>query len=318
MNILITGGAGFIGSHLAEKLIQRGDRVVLLDCLNDYYDPILKMKNLQYVLKFSNATFIKSDILDPNLLSDVFEKYKFDVVVHLAALVGVRPSLNQALRYEEVNCKGTLMLLEQLRKSGIKRFVFASSSSVYGNTKEIPFREDVRIDRPASPYAATKAAGELYCYNYYHLYGISTTALRFFTVYGPRQRPDMAIRKFTTLIDQGKPIPFYGDGNTARDYTYYTDIIAGLVSAIDRDLGFEIINLGESRTVKLSELVRLIEENLERKAILQKLPMQPGDVQITYADISKAQCLLDYCPTTPIEEGIKRFVEWYKTESLSG
>lgn len=314
MNILVTGGAGFIGSHLAEKLIQRGDRVVLIDCINDYYDPKLKEKNLQYILKSSNATFIKGDILDTNILSDVFEKYKFDVVVHLAALVGVRPSLNQALRYEEVNCKGTLMLLEQLRKSGIKRFVFASSSSVYGNTKEIPFREDVRIDRPASPYAATKAAGELYCYNYYHLYGISTTALRFFTVYGARQRPDMAIRKFTTLIDHGKPIPFYGDGNTARDYTYYTDIIAGLVSAIDRDLGFEIINLGESRTVKLSELVRLIEENLGRKAILQKLPMQPGDVQITYADITKAQRLLGYCPRTPIEEGIKRFVEWYKTE----
>lgn len=314
MNILVTGGAGFIGSHLAEKLIQRGDRVVLIDCINDYYDPKLKEKNLQYILKSSNATFIKGDILDTNILSDVFEKYKFDVVVHLAALVGVRPSLNQALRYEEVNCKGTLMLLEQLRKSGMKRFVFASSSSVYGNTKEIPFREDVRIDRPASPYAATKAAGELYCYNYYHLYGISTTALRFFTVYGARQRPDMAIRKFTTLIDHGKPIPFYGDGNTARDYTYYTDIIAGLVSAIDRDLGFEIINLGESRTVKLSELVRLIEENLGRKSILQKLPMQPGDVQITYADITKAQRLLGYCPRTPIEEGIKRFVEWYKTE----
>jgi UDP-glucuronate 4-epimerase len=265
MNILVTGGAGFIGSHLVERLLGRGDRVVALDNLNDYYDPGIKQRNLESAQKSPKFSFVKGDILDAPLLDRVFGDTAFDVIVHLAARAGVRPSLEQPLLYEEVNCHGTLNILEQARKRKIKRMVFASSSSVYGNVKTIPFREDARVDRPVSPYAATKAAGELYCHNYFHLYGISTTALRFFTVYGPRQRPDMAIHKFTTLINQGKPLPFYGDGSTERDYTYCSDIIDGVVAAIDRDLGFEIINLGESRTTKLSEL-----EASSRKASAKK------------------------------------------------
>lgn len=313
MNILVTGGAGFIGSHLAERLLGRGDKVVALDNLNDYYDPRIKQRNLEPALRASTYAFVQGDILDVPLLDRVFGETAFDVIVHLAARAGVRPSLEQPLLYEQVNCIGTLNLLEQARKRGIKRVVFASSSSVYGNVKTIPFREDARVDRPVSPYAATKAAGELYGHNYFHLYGISVTALRFFTVYGPRQRPDMAIHKFTALIDQGKPIPFYGDGSTERDYTYYSDIIDGVVASIDRDLGFEIINLGESRTTKLSELVAIIEDSLGKKAVLEKLPMQPGDVIMTCADISKARRLLDYHPSTTVKEGVKNFVDWYRT-----
>lgn len=314
MNVLVTGAAGFIGSHLSERLLERGDSVVGLDCLNDYYDPALKRANLLKPCSFDKMRFVEGDILDAPLIKRIFEDNEFDVIVHLAARAGVRPSLEQPILYEEVNCRGTLNLLEAARENGIKRFVFASSSSVYGNVKETPFREDARIDKPISPYAATKAAGELYCHNYFHLYGISSTCLRFFTVYGPRQRPDMAIRKFTTLIDKGEPIPFYGDGTTERDYTFYTDIIQGVVASIDRDLGFEILNLGESRTTSLARMVELIEENLGKRAELRKLPMQPGDVTITFADVSKARKLLNYEPSTPIEEGIKRFVEWHKNQ----
>lgn len=312
MKILLTGGAGFIGSHLAEHLIGRGDSVLILDNLNDYYDPAIKVGNLSAAVKSPLTTFINGDILDVRLLDRIFGERQFDVIVHLAARAGVRPSLEQPLLYEEVNCRGTLNLLEQARKHNIRRFVFASSSSVYGNVQEVPFREDARVDRPVSPYAATKAAGELYCHNYFHLYKISSTALRFFTVYGPRQRPDMAIHKFTALIDSGKPVPFYGDGSTERDYTYYSDIVAGIVASIDRDLGFEIFNLGESRTTKLSTLVSLIEESLGRKAVLNRLPMQQGDVVMTCADITKARKLLDYNPSTQVETGVKKFVEWYK------
>lgn len=312
MDILVTGGAGFIGSHLVERLLERDDRVVVIDNMNDYYDPRVKERNIAPALKSKNMTFAQCDILDSATLAKVFDENHFDVVVHLAARTGVRPSLQQPILYEEVNCRGTLNLLELARTHGVSRFVFASSSSVYGNTKTVPFREEARIDRPVSPYAATKAAGELYCYNYYHLYGISTTALRFFTVYGPRQRPDMAIHKFTALIDQGHPIPFFGDGSTERDYTYYADIIEGVTAAIDRDLGFEIVNLGESRTTRLSELVNIIENALGKKAILKEFPDQPGDVTVTCADVSKAKRLLDYNPTTTVEEGVKMFVEWYK------
>lgn len=311
MNILITGGAGFIGSHLSERLLERGDSVVLLDNLNDYYDPAVKRSNMQMSLD-KGARFEEGDILDDGFMEKVFSATQFDVVVHLAARAGVRPSLEQPLLYEEVNCRGTLNVLEAMRKREIKRLVFASSSSVYGNVKETPFREDARVDRPVSPYAATKAAGELYCHNYHHLYGISSTALRFFTVYGPRQRPDMAIHKFTRLIDQGEPVPFYGDGTTERDYTYYTDIIDGVEAAIDRDLGFEIVNLGESRTTSLTELVGIIEKHLDKEANLDRQPMQPGDVTITCADVSKARKLLDYSPSTTVDEGVAKFVDWYK------
>jgi len=312
LNILVTGGAGFIGSHLVEHLLARGDEITIIDNLNDYYDPGIKQENLRSALQSPRVTFVKGDILNLKLLEETFAGNSFDVTVHLAARAGVRPSLRQPVLYEEVNCRGTLNLLELSCQHDIRRFVFASSSSVYGNVKETPFREDAKIDRPVSPYAATKAAGELYCHSHHHLYGIAVNVLRFFTVYGPRQRPDMAIHKFTALIDRGKPIPFYGDGNTARDYTFYTDIIEGVVAAVDRDLGFEIINLGESRTTRLSELVNIIERNLDKKAVLEKLPMQPGDVTITCADVSKAKRLLDYKPSTDVDEGVKRFVEWYK------
>jgi len=312
MNILVTGGAGFIGSHLVERLAGRGDSVVILDCMNNYYDPMIKERNLAGALKAGKVSFIKGDILDLPLLDKIFSDNKFDVVVHLAARAGVRPSIEDPLLYEQVNCKGTLHILECMRKYGLKRLVFASSSSVYGNTKEVPFSETAVVDRPVSPYAATKAAGELYCHNYYHLYGISSTALRFFTVYGPRQRPDMAIHKFTKLIDSGKPIPFFGDGSTERDYTYYTDIIDGVTASVDRDLGFEIINLGESRTTKLTELVKFIEDSLGKKAVLDHQPMQKGDVVMTNANVSKARKLLDYKPTTTVETGVRKFVEWYR------
>lgn len=312
MRILVTGGAGFIGSHLAERLIGRGDSVLALDNFNDYYSPQIKEHNISKALELSNMSLVRGDILDIPLLEKIFSENTFDVIVHLAARAGVRPSIQQPVLYEEVNCKGTLNLLEMARRHKIKRFVFASSSSVYGNVKEIPFREDARIDKPVSPYAATKAAGEMYCFNYHHLYGISVNILRFFTVYGPRQRPDMAIHKFTKLIDKGEPIPFFGDGSTDRDYTYFSDIIDGVTASIDRDLGCQIFNLGESRTTKLSDLVRLIEENLGKKAVLNRMPPQPGDVERTCADVSKARKFLDYNPSTKVEDGIRRFIEWYK------
>ncbi len=312
MRILITGGAGFIGSHLSQRLLARGDDVVVLDNFNDYYDPAIKARNLSALGAPAGLTVVRGDILDEELLSAVFETHAFDVIVHLAARAGVRPSLVDPILYEQVNCRGTLNLLEAARSRGITRFVFASSSSVYGNVKEIPFSETAAVNRPVSPYAATKAAGELYGYNYYHLYGISFTALRFFTVYGPRQRPDMAIHKFTRLIDSGQPVPFYGDGTTERDYTYFSDIIDGVEAAVDRDLGYEIINLGESRTTSLSRLVELIETALGKKAVLDRQPMQPGDVTITCADVSKARTLLDYHPSMDVDDGIQRFVQWYR------
>lgn len=312
MQILVTGGAGFIGSHLVQRLLERGDEVVVLDNVNDYYDPAIKERNLAALGRSDALTVIRGDIRDRDVLATLFESHTFDVIVHLAARAGVRLSLVNPILYEEVNGRGTLNLLEMARTHGIRRFVFASSSSVYGNVKEIPFQEDAAVNRPVSPYAATKVAGELYGYNYYHLYGISFTALRFFTVYGPRQRPDMAINKFTRLIDAGRPVPFYGDGTTERDYTFCSDIIDGVEAAVDRDLGYEIINLGESRTTSLSQLVELIATALGKQAVLDRQPMQPGDVTITCADVGKARKLLDYRPTTEVPDGIARFVEWYR------
>jgi UDP-glucuronate 4-epimerase len=314
VKVLVTGGAGFIGSHVVDRLLARGDEVVVLDNLNDFYDPRLKERNLAAALRLPGMSLVRGDILDLPLLEKVFAGTRFDVVAHLAARAGVRASLEQPALYEEVNCRGTLHLLEMVRKHGVRRFVFASSSSVYGNVREIPFREDARIDRPVSVYAATKAAGELYCHNYHHLYGLPVTILRFFTVYGARQRPDMAIRKFTGLIVRGEPIPFYGDGGTERDYTYCADIADGVLAAVDRDLGFEIINIGESRTTRLSDLVSLLEANLGKKAVLKRMPMQAGDMPKTCADVSKARRLLDYRPATPIEQGIREFVTWYRSE----
>lgn len=314
MRVLVTGGAGFIGSHVMDRLLARGDTVVVLDEMNDYYDPAIKERNIAPALESPAMTFVRGDIRDADLLEDVFSEHELDVVVHLAARAGVRPSLDQPALYEDVNCRGTLNILECVRKHDIRRFVFASSSSVYGNVKEIPFSEDARVDRPVSPYAATKAAGELYCHSYHHLYGISVTALRFFTVYGPRGRPDMAIAKFTALIDRGEPIPFFGDGTMARDFTFFSDIVDGVEAAIDRDLGFEIVNLGESRTTTLSELVAIIERHVGKKAVLNKLPVQPGDVRLTCADVSKARRLLDYSPSTTVDEGVERYVAWYREQ----
>jgi len=314
MRVLVTGGAGFIGSHVMDRLLARGDTVVVLDEMNDYYDPAIKERNIAPALESPSMTFVRGDIRDAKLLEDVFSEHDPDVVVHLAARAGVRPSLDQPTLYEDVNCRGTLNILECVRKHGIRRFVFASSSSVYGNVKEIPFSEDARVDRPVSPYAATKAAAELYCHSYHHLYGISVTALRFFTVYGPRGRPDMAIAKFTALIDRGEPIPFFGDGTMARDFTFFSDIVDGVEAAIDRDLGFEIVNLGESRTTTLSELVEIIEKHVGKKAVLNKLPVQPGDVRLTCADVSKARRLLDYSPSTTVDEGVERYVAWYREQ----
>lgn len=312
MNVLVTGGAGFIGSHVVDRLLNRGDTVIALDNFNDYYDPAAKRRNLSQAQDMDAFTLVEADIRDAAALATAFSTHDVDVIVHLAARAGVRPSLEQPLLYEDVNCRGTLNMLECARTHGIKRFVFASSSSVYGNVKEIPFSEDARIDRPVSPYAATKAAGELYCHNYFHLYGISSTCLRFFTVYGPRGRPDMAIYKFTKLIEQNMPLPFYGDGTTERDYTFFSDIVDGITASIDRDLGYEIINLGESRTTQLTELVAIIERHLGKKATLDRQPMQPGDVIRTCADVTKARELLDYQPSTDVDTGVGRFMEWYR------
>jgi len=311
MKILVTGGAGFIGSHLCERLLGRGDEVVVLDNLNDYYDPAIKRANITEASGKSAYTFVEGDIRDADALESLFSGNRFDVVTHLAARAGVRPSLEDPMLYQDVNCRGTLNLLEMCRNHDMKRFVFASSSSVYGNGSPPPFDEDALLS-PMSPYGATKAAGEIFCRNYHQLCGISCTGLRFFTVYGARQRPDMAIHKFTKLIDRGAPIPFFGDGSSERDYTFYTDIIDGLVASIDRDLGFEIINLGESQTIKLSDLVKLIGENLGKEAVLDRQPEQPGDMKATCANVEKAKRLLDYKPTTPVTEGVKRFVEWYR------
>ena len=317
MKILVTGGAGFIGSHLTERLLSRGDEVVVLDEFNDYYDPRIKRRNLASVSGTKGFVLVEGDIRDAALLAQLFDSHRFDVVVHLAARAGVRPSLADPLLYEDVNGRGTLTLLEAIRKAGARRLVFASSSSVYGRSAVPPFREDAPVDDPLSPYAATKAAGELYCRTYHRLYGISCTALRFFTVYGPRQRPDMAIHKFTVMIDRGEPIPFFGDGASERDYTFFSDIVDGVVAAVDRDLGFEIVNLGESRTTRLSDLVAMIERHLGKKAALRRLPVQPGDMPATCADVSKAIRLLDYRPRTPVDEGIARFVEWYREQGAA-
>lgn len=311
MKILLTGGAGFIGSHLAEALLKRGDQIDCLDNFNDYYNPAIKRENIKNSLKYSSYQLIEGDILDLELLSRLFNKNNYDAVVHLAARAGVRPSLKEPFLYQEVNIRGTMNLLEMTRIHQIQKFIFASTSSVYGKNKKVPFSEADAVDQPVSPYAATKRAAEIIAYTYYHLYQIAITCLRFFTVYGPRQRPDMAIHKFTELIYSGKSIQMFGDGQSERDYTYVDDIIHGVIQAIDRTGGYKIYNLGESRTTSLKRLIELIEENLNKKAIVQPMPFQPGDVPITYADISLAKNELAYKPAISVEVGIKRFVEWF-------
>jgi len=314
LKILVTGCAGFIGSHVAEALLLRGDTVIGIDNINDYYDPAKKEKNLEILKKHKKFVFYKEDIRNYDNLKRIFIRENPDKVVHLAARAGVRASIQNPLLYQEVNIRGTLNLLELAKNSKAKSFVFASSSSVYGNQEKTPFSEDDDVSTPISPYAATKRAGELLCYTYHHLYNTSITCLRFFTVYGPRGRPDMAPYKFTKLIIEGKPVPRYGDGTTKRDYTYITDIVKGVIAAIDKELSFEIINLGNNKPVMLNDFIRVIEEATHRKAVIKEMPMQPGDVNITYADIRKAQRLLGYQPETSIEEGMKKFVEWYEKD----
>jgi UDP-glucuronate 4-epimerase len=312
---LVTGGAGFIGSHLVDQLLERGDEVVCLDEFNDFYDPALKRRNTERHREYQRFHLVEGDIRDIELVSRLFNRFDVRKVVHLAARAGVRPSLEQPLLYEDVNVRGTIHLLDLARDRRVEQFVFASSSSVYGGNTKTPFQEDDRISRTVSPYAATKYAGELMCYTYHHLYKIPTTCLRFFTVYGPRQRPEMAIHKFTRLIYENKLIPFFGDGQTQRDYTYIDDIIQGVVAAIDHPFDFEVFNLGESFCVSLGELVRAIEKVSGRTAQIQQLPAQPGDVEITYADISKARRMLGYEPRTSIMEGLANFVRWFEREA---
>ena len=313
MRVLVTGGAGFIGSHLVERLLAAGHGVSVVDDFHPFYDPAVKRANLASAARHEGFRLVEGDVADLDGLERAFADEKIDVIVHLAARAGVRPSLSEPQLYTETNINGTVNLLELARHSGIKQFVFGSSSSVYGINAKVPFSEDDPIRQPISPYAATKAAGELLCHTYSHLYGLRCICLRFFTVYGPRQRPDLAIHKFAKLISQGKPIPVFGDGATRRDYTYVDDIIDGVVAAIDYDKSdYEVINLGESRTVELRELIALLERELDAHALIDRQPRQPGDVPQTYADITRARKLLGYNPSTQIEEGIRKFIEWFR------
>ncbi|HYP54384.1 MAG TPA: GDP-mannose 4,6-dehydratase [Pyrinomonadaceae bacterium] len=315
-SILVTGGAGFIGSHLVERLLAEGRwRITVVDDFNDFYAPETKRANVAPHLKREHYKLVEADIRDAAALERVFREDDFECVVHLAARAGVRPSLAEPLLYAETNINGTLNLLEQSRARGVRQFVFGSSSSVYGINAKVPFSEEDPIRQPVSPYAATKAAGELLCHTYAHLYGLRCVALRFFTVYGARQRPDLAIHKFARLIDDGRPIPVFGDGTTRRDYTYVEDIIAGVRAAIDfGESRYEVFNLGESRTVELRELIELLEKELGKRAVVERRPEQPGDVPQTFADISKARRLLGYDPRTNIEEGMRLFVRWFREE----
>jgi UDP-glucuronate 4-epimerase len=314
-HLLITGGAGFIGSHLTRRLLARGDRVTVLDDFNDYYDPARKRENVASLAAPANGhdlRVVEGDIRDEPLVDRLFAGGRFDAVIHLAARAGVRPSLEQPILYEDVNCIGTLRLLEAARRHGPKLFLFGSSSSVYGINEKVPFAESDEVNQPISPYATTKRAGELLCYNYHHLYGFRTACLRFFTVYGPAQRPEMAIHKFTDLIFRGKTVPMFGDGGSRRDYTYVDDIVDGLLATLALAPGFEILNLGGADTTSLADLVRLIGEELAVEPRIEYLPAQPGDVPITFADVSKAARLLGYSPKVPIRDGLHRFVSWYR------
>ena len=312
MRVLVTGGAGFIGSHVCEHLLARGDQVTVLDNYNDFYDPARKREN---AAALRGAELVEGDIRDASLIARLFRERGFDGVVHLAAMAGVRPSLLDPLLYSDVNIRGTQVILRELERRPEVRLAFASSSSVYGANERVPFREDDDIHRPISPYAATKRAGELLCFTHHHLYGTPISALRFFTVYGPRQRPEMAIHAFVRLCLARKPLPFFGDGTTRRDYTYIADIVDGTVRALDRAAGFEVYNLGEARTISLSELITAVGAACGVEPILDRKPMQPGDVLVTYADVSKARARLGYDPRTTLEEGLARFLEWYRARA---
>ncbi len=313
MATLVTGGAGFIGSHLVQTLLRRGEQVVVLDDYNDFYDPAYKERNLAPVIEHPALTVVRGDIANQIDVEAAFAAASIRAVVHLAARAGVRPSVQFPLLYERTNVHGTTVLLQQSCKANVERFIFASSSSIYGETDAIPFRETDPADRPISPYAATKRSAELNCYAYHHLYGLPVTCMRLFTVYGPRQRPDLAIYGFTRSIVAGDPIRIFGDGTTARDYTYVDDIVAGFLAALDqpKPFAFEIFNLGGSHPVQLTALIQHLERTLGMPAILQHADKQPGDVSVTYADITKAKRLLGYVPSVTIEEGLARFWNWF-------
>jgi len=315
MNILVTGGAGFIGSHLCERLIKERHKVFCIDNFNAFYSPAIKRANLTNLIGNPDFLLIEGDIRNPQDLDSCFAGERIDLVIHLAAMAGVRPSIENPELYADVNIMGTVQALQACQRHGVTKLVFASSSSVYGNKEGGAFQETDNVDYPISPYAATKKAGELLCNNWHYLYDMSVVCLRFFTVYGPRQRPDLAIHKFTRLISEGKPIPVFGDGNTGRDYTYIDDIIDGVVKAADyvcKGTCFEIFNLGESRTIKLTEMIKTIETAIGKAAILDWQPMQQGDVAYTCADINKSRQLLEYNPTFSFEAGIANFIRWFE------
>lgn len=314
--ILVTGGAGFIGSHVCDKLLHLGKKVICLDNFNNYYSPERKFKNIDHNLNNENFVLFSCNIENKDMLDEFFKNNKIDKICHLAARAGVRPSIEKPFLYESTNILGTLNLLELAKEYGIKNFVFASSSSVYGNNKKIPFSEADNVDFPISPYAATKKADELLCHTYSHLHNLNITCLRFFTVYGPRGRPDMAPFLFTDRISKGLPIKKFGDGSTKRDYTYITDIVKGIVSSLDKSFKYEIINLGNNKPVELNYLISIIEKNVGKKAVVEEHHILAGDVDITFAEVSKAKRLLDYSPSVSIDEGIKNFVEWFKEEGL--
>lgn len=311
--VLVTGGAGFIGSHLCQRLLQDGYEVVCLDNFDPFYETARKWRNIEEIKGKTGKGFllVQGDIRDKGMVERLFADHTFDLVVHLAARAGVRPSLQQPLLYEQVNINGTINLLEACRRFGVGGFIFGSSSSVYGANRKVPFAEDDPLEGMISPYAVTKRGGELFCYVYHYLYGIPIFCLRFFTVYGPRQRPEMAIHKFARLIYQGGKVPVYGDGTSRRDYTYIDDIIEGVMGGIRHLTGYEVFNLGESHTVPLNTLIALLEDAIGKKAMIERLPEQPGDVPITYADITKARRLLGYDPKVGIEEGVERFARWF-------
>jgi UDP-glucuronate 4-epimerase len=313
MNFLVTGGAGFIGSHVCERLLRDGHGVWAFDDLNNFYDPQFKQHNLREIQSLAKPfEFVHGDITDADALDGIFSAVKFDQVIHLAARAGVRLSLEQPALYQRVNIEGTVNVLEAARKSGVKKIIIASSSSVYGTSFKVPFSESDPVVSAISPYAASKLACEALGHVYHHIYKMDVTMLRFFTVYGPRQRPDLAIYKFAKLISAGKPIPVFGDGGAARDYTFASDTVDGVVAATKKELGFEIFNLGESETISLSRMIESLETALGKKAIIDRQPLQAGDVPITFADISKAREKLGYNPKVKFENGIKLFAEWFR------
>lgn len=315
---LVTGCAGFIGSYVTEALLAQGKTVVGIDNFCDFYNPQIKRQNIANALQNKHFVLKKTDIRNKENLQQIFKEYRPKLVIHLAAMAGVRPSIEQPELYNEVNITGTLNILEAMKAFEVNKLVFASSSSVYGNNKKVPFAETDNVDKAISPYASTKKAAEVIAHTYHYLYGIDMMLLRFFTVYGERQRPDLAIHKFTKMISEGKPIPFYGDGTSRRDYTYIEDIVNGVLMSLNyvenHENIYEILNIGESRTISLKEMVETIEKALNKKAIIDQQPMQPGDVTQTYADITKAKQLIGYEPKTDFEEGIAHFVAWYQNK----